>query len=180
MKYTRMPDGHRGEHLGISHTVKHWLAASEMWNDIAGDVPEALRPRALAIALDATDSRLAARDAAFEHAVLAPHWDGVLRDAWRRGYGAVVERLAEAAPPPDHPSWKADDDGHAVAHIGEGVLMRLAPTRGGGWRMWTAFRPTDFKIGDYRCPPMDARSVQARRAIAVTVARKRLARLQER
>jgi len=46
MSLRMLPDGRPGEDLGIAHTLKHYLSPAEMWEDVAQDVDERLRPRA--------------------------------------------------------------------------------------------------------------------------------------
>ncbi len=160
-----MPAGRPGEHLGISHTICHYLCPREMWQDIADDVAPELQPR--------TVWSEVGHDPEAERAVLA--WDGLGR-VYRDGYGAVLAHLYQAFATPEE--WWSRPHGRAnwarQAHVGDGVVMRVWWHRD-AWELYTAFRPADFKLSDYGCPPTDAGSVQLRRRMAEVVARGRVA-----
>ncbi len=182
MKLQLLPPGGPDEHLGLSHTLKHYLRPQEMWQDICDEVEPACRPRAVAQALP----------------ILAPpsweQWEAppeALREAWRRlapayehGYGVLILALAEALPEParhvaggsqGHPSQPWVVRGHRRAcDAGLGVLL-MVRWRGGGWQLYSAYRPMDFKLARHECPPTDRTSVDTRRRLAELAARRRIA-----
>lgn len=166
-------------HLGVSHTLKHYLRASEMWQDVAEAVPDTAQPRPLALALEVVDSSL--DDPAYARRLRGEHWTS-LRHAHHDGYHPIVAGLAEDLPEPHAPGssrrWVVDR-GRFIAHAGEGVVLTVARERD-GWRVWTAYRAADFRLRDYRCPPSDPRNVSLRRKLATATAERRLAIMKER
>jgi hypothetical protein len=178
MRPVLLPDGHPGEHLGISHTLKHYLDPREMWEDLAGDLEERLRPSRVAarlFALSAEPWRLHAE----EGRELEGVWNS-LRVVYRKGYAGILLALAEELPEPMSAGspWVSDKKGAWLAHLDDGVVLRVRWGRY-GWRMETAFRPVDFKLTSHACPPRDARNVAIRRAMARHQAERHLARFRE-
>lgn len=178
MKALSIPAGTPYFHAGVSHALKHYLAASEAWEDIADAAPERARPRATAMRLGLTDAVAVVPFPELTQ-VLASSW-AELSDASRAGYAPVVAALLETVPEPgQHGSpWSRTEDAW-IAHIGEGVVAVVMRERDGRWRLLTAYRPFDFKLRDYSCPPVDATSVSIRRRLALAFAAKKLTQRRE-
>lgn len=173
MKPLPLPHGLPGQRLGIAHTLKHWLSPSEMWEDLASDLPAAVRPRP-------TWQRL--REAGIDPCVEAGAPGPALQDLWnslqpvhREGYQQTITRLCSTHMEPPHaPWWHIPERDHWMAHVGDGVLVRVS-RNGAGWALWSSFRGLDFRLNDYSCPPQDAASVSLRMKLAVLGAQQRIA-----
>lgn len=164
MNIILQPPGGRGDHLGLSHALKHYLNPSEAWDDIADDVPEDLRPRAV-----------------WKHAEGPPdpaaHYDLLLR-TYQRGYGALVKQVASPlAEPPEAPPWCRHPKGNGrwASHAGNGVVL-VARRRRDNWHMHTAYRASRFKFTDYARLPAHDSIVELRRKMASCFAEKIVAR----
>jgi len=182
MKLRLLPPGRPDQHLGLSHTLKHYLKPQEMWADICDQVAPEHRPRAVAEALPALDPP------AWEQwetppAELRAAWP-LLEPAYEHGYAALILELADALPEPSryvvcgtsgHPAqpWVVRDYRRAC-DAGRGVLL-MVRWRGGGWQLYSAFRPKDFKLKRHECPPNDSASVSIRRKLAELDVSKRIA-----
>ena len=176
MNLILLPDGKPTEHLGISHMLRHWCRPQELWEDLLlppeplHTVPSGCRPpilwELLAAARQVPEQELP--------------WVGLdwerLRVPYRQGYAAVVTALAVALPPPPQAPWVRHPKGYWMAHIGAGVLLGVKARRNDN-QFHTAYRATDFKLRNYRCPPQDPQSVSLRRRIAEHQAAQRLAHL---
>ncbi|MFH1468457.1 MAG: hypothetical protein ABIO70_28970 [Pseudomonadota bacterium] len=172
MRLRLLPDGRPGEHLGLSHTLKHYLKPNEMWADLCEDIEPHLRPLGACERLPALDPPT------WEQwqdppPPLAGAWDQ-LRPVYRQGYGRLVLELAD---PLDDPGvgegWVPRKRGFAC-HAGDGVILEVAAGQE-DWRLHSAWRPMDFKLRRHECPPTDARSVSIRRKIAEHAAARRVA-----
>ncbi len=174
MKLELLEPGGPDEHLGLSHTLKHYLRPQEMWEDICDDVDPAQRPGAAAGSLP----RLT--PPAWEQwrdppASLRGAW-AQLEPAYREGYGALILALADALPDPTgdpHACWIRRDF-RRTSHAGDGVLLTIR-WRAGGWLLHTAYRPMDFRLARHECPPTDSKSVSIRRRLAELAAVRRMA-----
>ena len=176
MKLDLLPDGRPTEHLGISHMLRHWCRPREQWEDLLLEpqppfsAPEAMWPSQLWELLSA---------AGLEPET-GPPWAGLrwesLRSSYRQGYGTVVLSLAASLPLPPQAPWARHPKGHWMTHAGHGVLLGVKHRRD-GHQLHTAYRPADFKLRDYRCPPRDIQNVSLRRRIAEHRAAQRLAHL---
>jgi hypothetical protein len=152
MKLHPMADGDLTNHLGLSHAWCHYANPREMWEDIVPNaVPPEARPQAVWEAVQPTPP---------PH----PESEGSLRTAYRHGYFPTVASLVEPLPQVGAP-WSRHPTKPRLrrAHVGDGVVVYLQ-----GDRLHTAFRPVDFKIPDYRCPPRDAKNVSIRRSVAAS------------
>lgn len=157
MKLVGLSEGRPGQHLGISHTLKHYLAPAEVWEDLVTHGEES--PWA---ALDALGP--------LEPPAWAQHHDpgGTVRELWpttlaslyRAGYLAVLRRLAEALPEPHQSPWRPTRDGRRIVATDEGVVLVVAPlvaeVAGPGAKLITAYRPLGFTLKDHRAIPKDA------------------------
>ena len=166
MKVVRLPEGKPGQHLGISHAVKHYLSPSEMWEDLAADLPESVRPAAVIEALGDAGQLVWEQWGGDVQPALAARWDD-LKNAYHVGYIALVtEQSAEARGPDQAPSeWVRDDTGRTTALGDSGILYKVRQ-RAAGWEMYTAFRPYRFPYSAHWCPPRDAANVSIRRRIS--------------
>ena len=182
MKLLLLPPGGPSEHLGLSHTLKHYLRPQEMWEDICDDVEPAQRPRAVADELPMLSPPVWDQWKT-PPAALADAWDR-LHPAYEHGYGALILSLAEALPEPSRyvacgtcgtPSdpWVARGS-RRVCDAGAGVVLMVNWGRG-GWLLYSALRPMDFKLGRHECPPTDQRSVSIRRKLAELATQRRMA-----
>lgn len=176
MRVLPMPEGAPGVHQGISHTIKHYLSPPEMWEDVADGVPEAVRPARQSERLERLDPGAWARMPR-ANADLSAAW-GSFAATFREGYWHLVEPLLAAMPAPPAAPWVRDVKGVWRAHAGDGIVVEVT-SRGGEWHLWTALRPSDFVLRDYRCPPRDPRSVSLRRKLAIAFAARKVARTQE-
>jgi len=96
-----------------------------------------------------------------------------------RGYGALVLQLAQPAPEPGTDDVWVRTGRHWSAHLGDsGVVLRVQQEHG-GWRFYSAFRPSRYPHRDHACPPRNATCVQARRKISALWARQLLAKWRE-
>ncbi len=174
MKLIPMPDGQPDQHLGVSHTLKHYLAPTEAWEDLALDLPAHARPRDLAIRLELTEADCELEGEARAE-LIARRWTDFL-NAFRDGYTPTVMRIGEEAAGPDQApgQWHEHKD-RWLGHIGQGIVVWVSRTKDGRWRLYTAYRPADFKLRDYSCPPVNAASVSIRRQLAVQLATKHVA-----
>ncbi len=182
MKLQLLPPGGPDEHLGLSHTLKHYLRPQEMWEDICDDVAAEHRPRAVVQALPAL-SPPAWEQWEAPPAELAAQWER-LRPAYENGYGALILELAGALDEPSRyaacgtsgtPSQAWIVRGYRrVCDAGDGVLL-VVRWGHGGWQLHSAYRPMDFKLSRHECPPSDSRSVSIRRKLAELANQRRIA-----
>jgi hypothetical protein len=169
-----MPNGTPWTHQGVSHTLKHFLAAAEAWEDISEGLPDHLRPRATALRLRLNDA-IALVDFPERHHVLASLWGALCHALWE-GYMPIVAGLLQSMPEPRRGEgpWRQSRSGW-IAHIGDGVVAVVSASLGEPrWQLRTAYRPLDFKLRDYGCPPVDATNVSIRRRLALYVATQKL------
>jgi|GEM_PF-2389309 len=176
MKLERMDDGPPGHHRGVGHTLKHYLAPAELWDDLA--TPEGLAPRDVLSALGPLNP--------------APHrqfkYPGVgLRERWewlcgvhRDGYFAVVRGSVDPLEAPPLASWRyrpaiggvRPRPAAYIAATDEGVIL-IVTWVDRAWEMRTAFRPSyDFGA---RVLPSDAKSLKRRLSQAKHAARRQVA-----
>lgn len=163
------PPGEPGAHEGISHTLKHYLNPLEMWEDLAAELPEAVRPRPTWEALP----RVPLAEIP-PHPEVAARWSA-LAEVYQNGYTPLVRaQLRPLTAPPSAPWVRIPGPGRRVwgAHVGEGVLVVLS--KAGGFVL-TAYRPQDFALKDYACPPRSPRVVLFRKELARLTADRRVA-----
>jgi len=182
MKIRLLPNGRPDEHLGLSHTLKHYLRPQEMWVDICDEVEPDHQPMSVAEALP-NHTPPAWEQWKNPPAELRAAW-AQLEPAYEHGYGALITRLADALPEPSRWVGSGDDgspgqpwvvrDYRRACHAGEGVLL-MVRWRAGGWQLYTALRPKDFKLKRHECPPADQRNVTIRRKLAELDVGKRIA-----
>ncbi len=160
-----------GEHLGISHTLKHYLRPEEMWQDLAGELEEGVQPLAVWGRLKHLSPR-ACDQAEEPEPELRSVWNE-MDSVWKKGYGALVSRGGASVSPPAPGPWVPQEKGGWMTGLPGGVLLVVRP-QGEGWRFITAYRPFNFILKDYDRPPRDARSVEIRRKLAGWEAERRL------
>ena len=155
-----LPDGRPGEHAGISHTLKHYLAIAEVWEDL---VSEDIQPRPWSI-LDTLDH-------------LEPHPSSQWRDpgpeirhrwsdlsnAHRAGYLAVISRVAASLPPLE--SWRPLERGVFITSNDQGLVFIVKQTTR-GIALKTAFRSLGMTQKHHRSVPLDARNRDLRAVLA--------------
>jgi len=172
MKVLPLPDGRPSQHLGISHTLKHYLAPAECWSDLASDfpadVPASARPTAVRERLPSVDPAPWKQAAGDLHADLRAHWEE-LRVPYRRGYLLVVQHIASATPSPDEEPGKWLNTGNRnlpTCQLGSsGILLRVK-RKNGDWQLYTAFRDAGFKYFEKHRPQTDPTRVSQRRMVA--------------
>ena len=173
MKIRLLPDGRPGQHLGISHTLKHYLDPREMWQDIAGDIAPAQQPLQILAKLPPLSTPPHEQHRTPEPA-LSSSWEP-LRSVYRRGYGLLITQGLDRMPAPDvEPSQWVRHDQRCSTALPGGVIVSLI-RRGDTWNLYTSFRNVNFRLLRYDCPPRDAENVSRRRALAEIQARRWLA-----
>ncbi len=179
MNLAPMAAGSAYDHCGVSHTLKHFLAPTEVWEDITNEsTPEASRPRAAATRLGIHESHCAL-EGNERTELLAYLWTELL-PIFKDGYRRTVTTLAADVPDPHTAPerWRLQRGDRWIGHIGAGVVMVVSPLRE-RWHVHTAYRPADFRLRDYSCPPTDAASVSLRKRLAVAFAKMHMATRQE-
>lgn len=144
MKLERMEDGPPNHHRGVGHTLKHYLAPAELWDDLA--TPAGLAPREVMAALGAL-SPPPHRQFKYPGAALRERWEW-LCGVHREGYFAVASAsVASVKAPPQAPwKWRAPIGGRRPKPAGyiigsdDGVIIVVSKVAG-KWEMRTAFRP---------------------------------------
>jgi hypothetical protein len=133
--------GQPGEHLGISHTLKHYLNPSELWQDVAQAVEEPLRP-------------IQFLEAHYRHDTPWDRWGNqandrdvqlweTLSDLYFRGYQQVINDYC-AAPPDGTVVRRSENRMIRTFHLGDGILLEVFDGR--PWRMRTAHRTTGVEL----------------------------------
>jgi hypothetical protein len=162
MNLKLMPDGAPHQHLGISHTICHWLNPEEQWEDLAVSVSPNARPRAV------WKERPGFIDVCGDRAPfgggVASHWDA-LRWVYRGGYGPTVSALASAYPSPSQTSSAWIPAGNQLLptmfDVDKGVILRVRK-RKDEWTLYSSFRPSVVQFRAVHCPPSDPSSVLMR------------------
>jgi hypothetical protein len=169
MNLLLLPDGEPGEHLGISHTIKHYLRPAEAWEDVCEDIEPRYRPRAASALLPVQETP-AWRQLDNPSPELAEAWPS-LQPVYGQGYGRLVSTLAgplaDPGPTPDGP-WAARR-GRFICHAGGGIILDVERVPG-GWQLYTAFRHVKFSFRQRHCPSGEAAGVSLRRTLAVAAA----------
>ena len=161
-------DGAPGEHLGVSHMLKHYLSPSEVWEDfVTADAPN--RPWVLLDEFDKIEPPLWRQWESPSERV-RELWDRVWVPAYRHGYLAVVRSLAAELPASTIAPWRSCPGGSVCATPAGVVLIvnraRPIPV------LRTAFRPLGVTIKSHRAVPMDATSKSHRAKMARSNAKK--------
>jgi hypothetical protein len=195
-----MAPGRPGQHLGVSHLIKHWLAPAEYFSDLALEVlPEkvAVHPASLADMLAAAgETSPHTRPAREPGPAIAACWN-TLAQAQAEGYDAVVQAcfdgffdgtLSASGPVVRHGRQRPAGSGAArvglalpggIIVIGDVVRPPahhpLAGTSDAfALAVRTAFRPKLGGRTDHRHTPNDAGSRAQRRALAELLAQRNL------
>ncbi len=136
-----MPPGRPGDNKGISHTLKHYLAPFELWEDVAQDVPAPHRPVATLMGLE------------LEGHEPWNHWgDNVTPreiDAWpllaatyEHGYKQVI--AAYFASGLEHEVRRTRMDPPVrIAHLGDGIIIQRYDN---GAHLRTAYRSAGVSL----------------------------------
>jgi hypothetical protein len=145
MTFHPQSPGEPGEHLGISHTLKHYLAPKEMWQDVAHVVSSEFRP-----------VEFLARH--FPEGTPWMHWGQKVTDAekakWRElesafrdGYLHVVTEYAKTLPELSV-RFVAHGQRILMLHLGDGILLQLYDRAQP--RVRTAFRKVGVSLHTQR------------------------------
>lgn len=135
MNIKPMPNGLKGEHWGISHTLKHYLDPAEVWDDLCDEVRAELHPLAVIAALE-----LERWQGRFEMPPPSTHrhWCA-LEPVHLEGYMLALARHVIAAPEPPQLPWRLVRPEHFKAHLGAGVVA-VVERRREQWELRTAYR----------------------------------------
>jgi len=165
-----LPDGQPGQHLGVSHMLKHYLSPAEVWEDL---VPEGAphRPWAVLDWLGPLDPRASAQHRTPGDS-LRTIWHAWLVPIFRHGYLAVAKQLAEPLPALGAAPWRPAD-GAFVTFTSEGVVLIVARVQDSA-KLLTAFRPLGYTLKDHHSVPMSAQSRDLRSVIARQKARRQV------
>lgn len=176
MKVVPLPEGSPRQHQGFSHTLKHYLSPAEMWEDLADDLPQSVRPQGVVESLGELDTPAWTQQAPAIEPALAQQWRG-LRDAYHVGYiGTVAQHAADVPDPSEAPQRWQRKYNRATTHLGESGIVYRVIRRKGAWEMYTAFRVSKYPHPAHWCPPRDAGSVSIRKTISAAWADQLLAR----
>lgn len=168
MNIKPLPHGLVGEHLGISHTLKHYLDPAEVWEDLCDEVPTEVRPLAViaALALERWQGRLD-RPPPSTYA----HWPALER-VHLEGYMLALERHAFATQAPPQTPWLPLSPERFVAHLGAGVIAFVVWWQE-QWELRTAYRALRYPFFGVSLPS-DPYSRKNRARVAEARALKRL------
>lgn len=167
-----LPHGRPGQHLGVSHTVKHWLHPAELWDDLADGCPDSVRPRAVRAAYPSLDPLT--WDPEHPPPEVARRWSELGR-VYAEGYGRVLLRLAELlSPPPAAPgAWVRQGRLRSTVEAHTGVILRVRKAAA-GWDLHSAFRTKVYQFAHID-PPRAPDHVSLRRRLFAHRAHSRLA-----
>jgi hypothetical protein len=141
MTFHPQAPGVPGEHLGISHTLKHYLAPKELWQDVAHVVAAELRP------VDFLARHFAAGTPWL-------HWGEAVTDAevakwpelataFEQGYLHIIFEYARTHPE-QTVRFRAQGQNISMLNLGDGILLQLYDrTRA---RVRTAYRKTGVSL----------------------------------
>jgi hypothetical protein len=116
-----MPPGNPGDNKGVSHTLKHYLAPDEVWEDVAQNIPTPYRPVATLMALELQGHP------SWNHwgRNVTPHevdaWP-LLSSTYEHGYKQVIaEYFASGL---EHEVRRARMNPPVrIAHLGDGIII---------------------------------------------------------
>lgn len=165
MELLPLPDGRPGQHLGISHTLKHYLDPSEVWEDLA---PDDLMYRPWSV----LDGLAHVEPAVWKQwpapgPVVSGLWSSELKSIYRHGYFATLLALTRDLSPPGDRLWTRSARGHEVylRLTPEGVIL-IVGKEAAGAGLRTAFRPLGFPRKTHVDVAMDPASRERRANLA--------------